>query len=62
MEFDLPIRVVSGGLRLAVLLRNVPEYMSSLTGIPRTTRSAESEWYMPLVGRMQEDSFSRQCR
>jgi len=32
MEFDLPIRVVSGGLRLAVLLRNVPEYMSSRWG------------------------------
>src|SRR5208337_4462915 len=34
---------------------------SKLTAIPRTIRSAGREWYMPLVGPMLEDSFSRRC-
>jgi hypothetical protein len=29
-------------------------------GYERMTRSVGREWYMPLVGLMQEDSFSKQ--
>src|SRR5271166_1442249 len=34
---------------------------SKLTAIRPTIRSAGREWYMPLVGPMLEDSFSRRC-
>jgi len=34
---------------------------SKLTAMRRMTRSVGRQWYMPLVGLMQEDSFSKQC-
>ena len=34
---------------------------SKPTAMQRITKSVDREWYMPLVGLMQEDSFSKQC-
>jgi transposase len=34
---------------------------SKPTAMQRMTKSVGREWYMPLVGLMQEDSFSKQC-
>ena len=34
---------------------------SKPTAMQRMTKSVGREWYMPLVGLMREDSFSKQC-
>jgi hypothetical protein len=34
---------------------------SKPTAMQGMTKSVGREWYMPLVGLMQEDSFSKQC-
>jgi hypothetical protein len=39
---------------------NSSKAFSKPTAMQRMTKSVGREWYMPLVGLMQEDSFSRQ--